>query len=222
MIAGSIAAIAIGAAATALMVPLLTTGRDSPSRDVSRVLLGIAPADQIRAATDTPAELGQLSRNAIALAPDGRTLVFSAVRSDRQQLYARALDQLDATPIPGTDGAANPFLSPDGKWVGFWAGGALKKVPLSGGVPTTLCETTAVFGASWGSNDIILFARESGGLWQVPAVGGTPTAVTAVDEQTGEVSHRLPQVLPGSQAVIFTVTRTLLPTWDDTPGRARP
>jgi len=211
-----LAGIVIGAAATALVVSM-TTERGGQTRDISRVLVGVAPADQLRASTDAPRDLGQLSRSAIVLAPDGRTLVFSAVRGDRQQLYARSLDQLDAVPMPGTEGAANPFLSPDGLWVGFWANGALKKVPLKGGAPpTTLCETTAVFGASWGSNDVIFFARERGGLWQVPASGGSPTTVTALDEKAGEVSHRLPQILPGNRTVIFTVTRTPLSTWDDT------
>ncbi len=211
-----VVALVVAVAAGAAGSLWYTSGPGGQARDVARVLVGITPADQLRAATDLPFDLGHLSRSAIALAPDGRTLVFSAVRGDRQQLYARTWDQLDAVPISGTEGAANPFLSPDGKWVGFWANGALKKVPLSGGAPTTLCETTAVFGATWGSNDVILFARESGGLWQVPPLGGSPTAVTAVDEKAGEVSHRLPQILPGSQAVIFTATRTLFPSWDDT------
>lgn len=94
--AGLIAGIVIGAVATGLLVPSLTTGPGGQARDVARVLVSIAPTDRLRADTDTPAELGHLSRSAIALAPDGRTLVFSAVLGDRQQLYARSLDQLDA------------------------------------------------------------------------------------------------------------------------------
>ncbi len=74
-----------------------------------------------------------------------------------------------------------------------------------------------MFGASWGSNDLIVFGgHEGGGLWQVSAAGGMAKQLTMLDLKRGEVSHRLPQVLPGNQAVIFTVTRTILPTWDDT------
>ena len=61
-----------------------------------------------------------------------------------------------------------------------------------------------------------MFSRDNGGLWKVPASGGTPVAITAPEAAAGEVSHRLPQLLPGDEAVMFTVTRTILPTWDDT------
>jgi len=148
--------------------------------------------------------------------------VFSAVQGTRQQLYARPLGQLEATPLQGSDGASSPFFSPDGQWIGFWADGALKKVPIGGGGATTLCETPTLFGASWGSNDLIVFANESGGLRQVSAAGGTAVALTQLDIKAGEVSHRLPHILPGNGAVMFTVTRTLLPTWDDTQVVVQP
>jgi Tol biopolymer transport system component len=206
----------LGAAVTGL-IGRLTQESVQKAPEVARLLVGVTPADQLRASyEDQTLNEGQLSRTAMALSPDGRTLVFSAVRGDRQQLYVRSLDQLEAVPIAGTEGGGSPFLSPDGRSVGFWADGALKKVPLGGGPATTLCETTTVFGASWGSNDVIVFARATGGLWQVPAAGGSPKPLTSVDGKNGEVSHRLPQVLPGNQAVMFTVTRTNLPTWDDT------
>ena len=212
---GLAAGLLAGAAATAVLLQVLTeTG--GGTREIARVLVGVSPADQLRGASDIAGDLGQLSRTAIAFSPDGRTLVFSAVRGDRQQLYARSLDQLEAVPLTGTDGAANPFFSPDGAWVGCWANGAIRKVPLGGGAPTTVCESPAVFGASWGADDIIVFAPQRGGLSRVSAAGGSPAALTTLDEKAGEVSHRLPQLLPDGQAVMFTVTRTLFPTWEDT------
>ena len=179
------------------------------------------------AAADQTLSFGHLSRPAIALSPDGQTLVFTAVQGTRQQLYVRPLAQLEATPLPGTDGAMSPFFSPDGQSIGFWADGALKRISLGGGAPTTLCATELIFGASWGTTDVVVFARDNGGLWKVSARGGTPVAITTPDAAAGEVSHRLPQLLPGDEAVMFTVTRTLLPTWDDTqiviqPLAARP
>jgi serine/threonine-protein kinase len=156
----------------------------------------------------------------MALLPDGRSLVFSGVRGNQQQLFLRALDQLEAVPIAGTEDAASPFLSPDAKWVGFWTNRTLKKVALNGGgPPTAICETgqagSFFFGANWGRNDGIVFAGGIGGLWQVAASGGTPKALTKLDANAGEVGHRLPQFLPDGRTVIFTVTHSVLPRWED-------
>ena len=124
------------------------------------------------------------------------------------------MDQLGATPMAGTRGGSNPFFSPDGQWVGFWAGGELRKVPLGGGPAVTLCKAAAIFGASWGSDGTIVFATaRNGGLWRVSAAGGTPEALTTL--QPGEFSHRLPHMLPGGHAVIFTISKAAN-RWDDT------
>jgi serine/threonine-protein kinase len=149
--------------------------------------------------------------------PDGRSIVFSAADGDRQQLYVRAVDQLEATPLPGTEGGSMPFTSPDGRWVGFWSSGALKKVPIDGSGPATMiCATTLPYGASWGGDDTIVFSRDTdGGLWRVPAAGGTAQALIKPDAMKGEYKFLLPQILPGDGAVLFTVTHTGLPTWED-------
>jgi serine/threonine-protein kinase len=179
--------------------------------------VSVAPADVLRAnADDSVIEGGQPSRTSLALSPDGQTVVFSAMAGNRQQLYVRNLDRLEATPIAGTEDGSNPFLSPDGRWVGFWAKGALRKIPLAGdGPPTLICETAPVFGASWSSNDTIVYAIQVGGLWQVAAGGGTPRLLTTLDAKKGDYSHRLPHFLPDGKAVVFTITQHFLPRWDD-------
>ena len=193
------------------------------SSAVARSLITTSPAEQLRALPgDQTLASGHPSRPTFALSPDGQTLVFSGVQGTRQQLFVRPLAQLEATALPGTDGGMSPFFSPDGAWIGFWADGALKKIPLTGGAATTLCATSITFGASWGSTDVVVFSRDSGGLWKVPAGGGTPVAVSAPDTAAGEVSHRLPQLLPGDEAVMFTVTRRALPAWDDTQVVVQP
>ena len=79
----------------------------------------------------------------------------------------------------------------------FLGKGGLKKVALAGEGPvTTLCDTPAIFGASWGSDDTIIFDRITGGLWEVSAAGGMPKSVTTVDAGKGEFSHRLPRSFP--------------------------
>jgi serine/threonine-protein kinase len=207
-------------AATLAALALWMAMRTQPTADlaVARVLIGVAPAERLLSgySGDASAGQGRPSRTAMAFSPDGRSLVFSAEREGRVELYLRRLDQLNAIPIVGTDGASTPFFAPDGQSLGFYADGALKKVPVGGGPVVELCKTDLVFGASWSPKDQIVFANSRGGLWEVPAAGGSPAAVTKLQSDAGEVSHRLPQVLPDGETVLFTVTNAGFPSWDDT------
>src|SRR6185436_6913187 len=109
---------------------------------------------------------------ALALAPAGDLLVFAAQQGERQQLWTRRLEHAAASPVPGTAGAAVPFVSPDGRWIGFFAQGRMAKIPAGGGEPVTLARSPYPFGASWGEDGEILYAPDAGsGLWRVPALG---------------------------------------------------
>jgi eukaryotic-like serine/threonine-protein kinase len=213
-LAGVVTGVLVGALLTAGI--FWSTGRraHSPASGVTRAFIGVTPADQLLDRLGAPD--GRPNRQALALFPDGRSLVFTGVHAGVPQLYVRALDRLDSAPIAGTEGGASPFVSPDGRWIGFWANGELKKVPAGGGPPVTLCRTGVPYGATWGSDDHIVFARAVGGLWQVSAAGGAPEALTKTDAAKGEVSHRLPHALPDGDGILFTVARTRFPKWDET------
>ncbi|MFQ5793351.1 MAG: TolB family protein [Acidobacteriota bacterium] len=136
--------------------------------------------------------------------------MYAAEGGGRTQLYLRALDEFQARPIPGTEDASAPFFSPDGQWVGFYANGRLQKVSVTGGGTLTLCDTpVAPYGASWGSDDAIIFdlgGLMSSRLMRVSAAGGTPEALTGPDTEESAVVPRWPQVLPGGKAVLLTVS----------------
>ena len=134
----------------------------------------------------------------IALSPDGTHLVY--VLND--QLYLRDMDQMEAAPIRGTEGAVEPFFSPDSRTVGFWADGQLKKVALTGGLPATLGESIEPFGVTWGPDDAILFGSVAG-AWRVPASGGTPELIIPVKGDEGGIPG--PQLLPGGEWVLFSL-----------------
>jgi serine/threonine-protein kinase len=116
----------------------------------------------------------------------------------------RRLDQPNIIELPETDGARSPFISPDGRWVGFWAAGKLKKTPLGGGAPVVLCDATDLLGASWEEEHIIIAAlNPTSKLWRISAAGGDPEAI--LDLSAESAFPAWPQVLPGGQFVIYTV-----------------
>jgi hypothetical protein len=117
------------------------------------------------------------------------------------------LDDDQAAAIPGTERAVGPFFNPRGDLVGFWADGKLKKVPLGGGLPVEICnvatatDETGLLGASWGTDDFIVFASRQG-IARVPAGGGAPTFLMKSSESE---QFRFPLVLPGGKAMLYTV-----------------
>ena len=143
----------------------------------------------------------------MAISSDGTRFVYSA----NGQLYLRAMDQLEATPIRGTDEARSPFLSPNGEWVGFHADGQLKKVAVLGGAVVNLGEARAPFGARWGADDTIVFGQGGVGIMRVSADGGGAPEVLI--PLVGTKAGHGPQVLPGERAVLYTLGDA--GNWDD-------
>ena len=139
-----------------------------------------------------------------ALSPDGRAMVFVANSPGADpMLWLRSVDQVTARQLPGTEGAQLPFWSPDSRWVGFFAEGKLKKIPVGGGPVQVLADVADAFGGSWGADGSIIFGKLSGAIFRVSSGGGTVTTVTKVD--TVMKAHRWPQFLPDGRHFLFHV-----------------
>jgi serine/threonine-protein kinase len=137
--------------------------------------------------------------SSVAVSPDGRTLVIAGSDETGQRLYHRSLDRLDPTALAGSDRGTSPFFSWDGRWIGFFADGRLKRIPADGGAPVDIAEAPGFpSGASWGPDDRIVFAYGADShLHVVPAAGGRAEPLTR------DVPGRQPEVLPGGRRVLF-------------------
>ena len=167
-----------------------------------------APEPPVRFSVNLGAGDGQLFTGVggtPVLSPDGKTLALvGQMPGGNTQLYIRPLDNLEATPLSGTEGAYLPFFSPDGRWLAFFTAGALKKVSVSGGAALTIAEAPSPRGGTWGPDDTIVSTPTGAtGLYRVPASGGTPVELTELSE--GEQSHRFPRFLPNGKAVLFMI-----------------
>jgi Tol biopolymer transport system component len=213
-LARAVAAAAIVAAAALAFVhfresqpeaPLLRTYIPAPDKTAYNITGGLA------------------TTGAPALSPDGRSLAFSAVFADgKSQLWLRQLDGLAAQPLAGTEGAIHPFWSPDGRYIGFFADGKLRKLDTAGGPPITLCDALVGRGGTWNRDGVIVFAAgigPSGGtgaaLSRVSASGGTPAPLNL------DVVGRWPWFLPdGIHFLYSTTTNIRLGTLDSTRTQA--
>jgi serine/threonine-protein kinase len=155
----------------------------------------------------------------VALSPDGRYLAYhSGPPSGGGQLILRPMARAHAgAPVAGISGGRSPFFSPDGGWIGFFQGGELSKVEVTGGPVLTISRALGIpHSASWGDDDTIVFATEgtNGGLRAVSASGGEPRVLTTIDATRDEVAHHSPAVLPRNRGVLFTIAVGRVGTWE--------
>jgi serine/threonine-protein kinase len=147
------------------------------------------------------------SSHDLVISPDGANIVYWTGSAGAGALTVRPLNQLSRVVLP-TRNASGPFVSPDSAWVGFFEESSLKKVPILGGTPVTICSVQGpgpVRGASWGLDGTIVFGGARGSLWRVAASGGEPAQITKVDATPGGRRHSWPVFLPGARAVLFTI-----------------
>ena len=184
--------------------------------------------DAVRLRAATRADFAMTQRPVVATIPDGRGFLYQA----RDGLDLRSIGELEARLIPGATDAIDPFVSPDGQWVGYFsargvldqrtvdgASGQLRKISISGGSPVVLCAVSIPLGASWAADDTILFGQHTG-IMRVSANGGVPELIVPAGENEEMYG---PQLMPGGRAVLFSVTtaaiRAGLTTrpnrWDD-------
>ena len=162
-----------------------------------------------------PLPPGQELTSFPAITRDGQLVAYVTRQgTDEARLYLRDLSSFEPRAVSGSSGALQPFFSPDGKWVAFFAQGQLQKAEVSGGAPIRLVEAPNPYGGTWNDDNTIIYAPSLGsGLLQIPASGGTPESLTKPDGAAKGYAHVFPQVLPGGRSILFTV-------WGQTQGVA--
>jgi len=135
----------------------------------------------------------------LAVSSDGRFIALVLVKEGKQQIWIRALDGLGMTPLEGTDNAADPFWSPDSRFLAFFADSKLKKIERTGGPVQTLCDALGTVGGTWNSKGEILI----GALDQVQRVSESGGALTKIPGHA-KITELFPVFLPDGRHYLAT------------------
>ena len=140
----------------------------------------------------------------MALSPDGRLLAFVVHTAGKAQIWLRPLNGIEAHLLSGTENGWQPFWSPDGRYLAFFADGRLKKIEVTSGAVQTLCDAADPRGGAWSQNGMILFSpNPTSQLYEVPAEGGSPSPVTTLDATEKVSRHRWPYFLPDGRHFLY-------------------
>src|SRR5213593_4022504 len=191
-----VAPLAVAAIATSLALWVSVRPRpEPPARPVARFTLVLPPTAPM---SDVPAG------TTVAMSPDGSRIIYLSAASTGNQLFSRTLDQLEPTSLTGTQNARKPFISPDGRWVAYFSGPRLYKLPLAGGPAAVVATVPGLaFGATWGATDTIVFVADRG-LMAVPAAGGEPRLLFPADTSRGE-SYLFPHYMPDAKVLLLQI-----------------
>jgi eukaryotic-like serine/threonine-protein kinase len=164
------------------------------------------PAPVVRFDIATPPDVTTLDVPRIS--PDGRILAFDASdTTGKARIWIRPLNALAAQPLPGTEGGVRPFWSPDSKFIGFMADGVLKKVDVTGGPPSKICDAPGGSDGTWSPEGVILFdGTGTDPIHRVPAAGGTKAVVVELDKAKKETSVGWPEFLPDGKHFLYLLT----------------
>ena len=188
-------------------------GRVSPRPPAPSTAPAAAAGFSLAAAIPLDNPMIWSGRGAMTFSRDGSTFVFRS----RDGLAVRHLSDFGETVLPGTAGAHEPFLSPDGKDVGFLLRDRLYKTSIDRPSLVRLTDQPLDgIGAGWSDDGFIIVAPSwSGGLSRVPDTGGELEPLTRLDLENREVSHRWPWPLPGGRGVLYTVKNSLTRTFSE-------
>jgi serine/threonine-protein kinase len=162
--------------------------------------------------------LSLVNQPALALSRDGRLQVAVVMRERGvPQLLLRDSREFLPRLLPDTEGASSPFFSPDGAWIGFFRQGGLFKLPVAGGPPVRLADSTAQSrGAAWGEDGFVYFVPDTVvGLSRVREEGGAVEGVTRLDASRDERTHRWPAVFAGGGVLFTSDTAASTEYYDD-------
>lgn len=191
-----LAGLVLGIATVVTIATLVV--RKPPVPKVVRYLLPPPPGNTFGALPKEPQP---------AVSPDGRQIATVAMAQDAtRRIWVHSLDSLAPRVLADTASGNFPFWSPDSRWIGFFAQGKLKKIRASGGPAEVICDAAEGLGGTWNADGTVIFApSRTSGLYKVPASGGHPVPLTALDASRDETSHRLPQFLPDGRHYLYLV-----------------
>ena len=198
--------LAFGIAAILFLVVIallfLLSRRTSTNPSASQFLV-YPPENSVLSGLDLPSP--------VAVSPDGQVLALVLNTGSQTRIWVRRLDSLTPQPLANTEGAQNPFWSPDGRFIGFFAEGKLKKIAAGGGVPFVICDVPPnANSGTWNREDTILFTSGliEKGILRVNANGGEPVQVTTIDQSKHELAHFWPHFLPDDRHFLYLVLTT--------------